>query len=127
MISWLINRTARRFAGMDFMELIPEPKVEHDLGPEEGAVTLLIPRFTGPVWGRLIQPRLAENKKYIRLPLESRGALIWLHMDGKTKVGDLVNLFGENFEEDQQDVAERLSGYLYSMWENKFIDFINLP
>lgn len=127
MISWLINRTARRFAGIDFMDLIPAARVKHEIGPEEGKVTLLIPRYTDAVLGRLVQPRLSEEKKYIRLPLEARGALMWVHMDGKTRVGDLVNVFGDEFEDDQQDVAERLSGYLYAMWENKFIEFKNLP
>ena len=122
-----MNRTARRFAGIDFMELLPAPRVGHEVGPEEGKITLLIPRYTGTLLGRFLQPRLSEEKKYIRLPLDLRGALIWQHMDGKTKVVDLVHLFGENFEEDRQDVAERLSGYLYAMWENKFIEFKNLP
>ncbi len=127
LISWLFNRTAKRFSGIDFMDLVPVAKVKHELGPDEGQVTLLIPRFTGPVWGKLIQPRLGEKKRFIRLPLESRGSLLWLNMDGKAKVGDLVSVFGENFENDQQDTAERLSGYLFNMWENKFIEFSNLP
>ncbi len=122
-----MNRTARRFAGIDFMDLIPAPRVEHELGPDEGKVTLLIPRYSGAIFGRLIQPRLAESKKFIRLPLESRGALLWQKMDGKNSVGDLAALFGEHFSEDQKDVPERLSGYLYAMWENKFIEFKNLP
>jgi hypothetical protein len=127
LISWLFNRTARRFAGIDFMDLIPAPRVEHETGHDEGQVTLLIPRYSDPILGRIVQPRLSEGKKYIRLPLESRGALLWLHMDGKARVGDLVILLGENFADDQQDVAERLSGYLYALWENKFISFTNLP
>jgi len=127
LLAWLFNRTARRFAGIDFMDLVPAALVEHETSPEDDKVTLLLPRFTGPVWGRLIQPRLASHKKFIRLPLDSRGAVLWLNMDGKAKVGDLVSVFGDNFEDDQQDVAERLSGYLFAMWENKFIEFKNLP
>jgi len=109
------------------MDLIPAARVEHFLGPDPDQVTLLIPRYTGPVWGRLLQPRLSEDKKYIKLPLDARGALLWMHMDGDTKVGDLVGVYGEKFENDRQDVAERLSGYLFSMWENEFIEFSNLP
>ena len=77
--------------------------------------------------GRWLQPRLKDKKKFIRLPLDKRGAVIWEKMDGKRKVGDLVAVFGANFDDDLQDSAERLSGYLYSMWENKFIEFKNLP
>ncbi len=127
MISWLFNRTARRFAGVDFMDLIPAQKVDHEQGSEDGQVILLIPRYSGPVWGRLLQPFMNEEKKHIKLPLDPRGALLWGHMDGKTKVADLVDVFGDNFEDDKQDVAERLSGYLFSMWENNFIVFSNLP
>ncbi len=127
MISWFFNRTARRFAGIDFMDLIPMPRVAHEIEPDDGRVFLLIPRYTDAVLGRLVQPRLSEEKKFIRLPLEDRGALMWPHMDGKTSVGDLVALLGASFEGDQQDIAERLSGYLYAMWENKFIKFSNLP
>ncbi len=127
LISWFFNRTARRFAGIDFMDLVPAARVDHVVGPEEGQVTLLVPRYNDAFLGRLVQPRLSAEKKHIRVPLETRGALLWLNMDGEAKVGDLVMLLGDNFADDQQDVAERLSGYLYAMWENKFIEFKNLP
>ena len=126
MIGWLMNRTARRFAGIDFMDLVPAAVVEHEIGDDD-QVVLLIPRYTGAILGRLLQPRLKAEKRFIRLPLEKRGALVWQKIDGERKVGDLVEVFGEKFADDQQEVAERLSGYLFSMWENKFIEFKNLP
>lgn len=108
------------------MELIPAGILEHELGPEENQITLLVPRFTDPVLSRLVQPRLKSDKKYIRVPLEKRGSLLWVKMNGEVTVGDLVTLLGEHFSDDQKEVPERLSGYLYAMWENKFIEFRNL-
>jgi len=127
LLAKLFNRTSRRFAGIDFMDLVPRHRIDHEKGPSEGLVTLLIPRFSDPIFGRLLQPRMSEAKKFIRLPLEARGSILWLNMDGKTSVGDMVRILNENFGEDQQEVPERLSGYLFSMWENKFIEFENLP
>jgi hypothetical protein len=38
----------------------------------------------------------------------------------------MVLSFEAEFPDDQEGVPERLSGYLYNMWENKFLGFSNL-
>jgi len=108
------------------MDLIPETLLESEICPEGKKVTLQVPRYTDPVFSRLIQPRLKGEKRFIRLPLDPRGSWIWQQSDGRTKIGDMVAGFAAEFPDDSQDLAERLSGYLYNMWENKFIGFNNL-
>lgn len=124
-LSRFFNGNARKFSGVDFMTLVPKARVNHEIDPEAEKVVLLVPRYTDPIFGRVIQPYLGENKRFIRLPLDSRGSWIWRHMDGKRSVSQMVAAFSEEFPADNKDVPERLSGYLYNMWENKFLVFDN--
>jgi hypothetical protein len=127
LLSWLMNRTAHRFAGIDFMELIPKSRVEYEIADDDAKVVLLLPRFTDPIFGRLVQPRLSQHKKFIRMALDQRGSWIWQNLGDNVRMGDLVAGFQEKFPNDQNDAPERLSGYLFNMWENKFVEFTNLP
>ena len=126
MFSRLFNGNARKFDGIDFMELIPGSLVEFELDPDGQKVILMVPRYTDPIFGRLVQPFLTEGKRFIRLPLDPRGSWIWRQMDGQSNVGRMVVSFEAEFPDDQEGVPERLSGYLYNMWENKFLGFSNL-
>ena len=126
MFSRIFNGNARKFAGVDFMALIPAAKVQHEMDSTAQKVTLLVPRYNDPLFGRFIQPYLSEKKKFIRLPLDQRGSWIWRQLDGQSTVAHMVRIFENEFPDDLKDVPERLSGYLYSMWENKFVEFSNL-
>ncbi len=126
MFSRLFNGNSRKFAGVDFMALIPAAKVQHATDSTSQKVTLLVPRYSDPLFGRFIQPYLGEKKKFIRLTLDQRGSWIWCQMDGQSTVAHMVCSFEKEFPNDLTDVPERLSGYLYSMWENKFVVLSNL-
>ncbi len=127
MFSRFINRTAHRFAGIDFMDLVPRPLVKHEAQPAGQKVILLLPRFSDRLLGTLIQPRLPESKKFIRMALDQRGSWLWLNFGQGIAMGQLVTGFQGEFPDDSDGAAERLSGYLFNMWENKLIEFVNLP
>ncbi len=122
----LFNNTAYKFEGIDFMELVPVPALKHEISETDGRIVLLVPRYTGPILGKILQPRLSSGKQFIRLPLDERGSWIWNQMNGTSTVGTMVEGFSGFFPEDSDQIPERLSGYLYSMWENNFVAFVNL-
>lgn len=126
MLSNLFNRQARRFAGIDFLDLIPVSRV--DFVQEEGGdqVILKIPRYRDFLFGRLIQPRLGPDKRFVRMKLDARGSYLWARMNGERCIGDLVAGFQEAFPQDAEQAGERISGYLYNMYDQKLLDFENL-
>jgi len=122
----IFGRKRSKWQGVDFMELIPAHSLDAETDPESGQTTLMMPRFTGVLWGRLIQPRLGPKKRFIRVPLDQRGQFLWHEMDGQRPIRDLIAAFADRFPSEVDDVPRRISSYLYSMAENKFIHFVNL-
>ena len=108
------------------MSLVPQRACEWADDDDHGKVVVLQPRYGSGILGRLIQPRLNESKKHIRIPLEERGTFLWREMDGKLTVWDLVAAFSREFEEEIDTVPERVATYLYQMADNKLISFVNL-
>ncbi len=126
MFGRFFNRKARLFAGVDFMDLVPESLVPWESDGQGGPVVLLLPRYRDPLFGRLIQPRLGPRKRHVRMTLDGRGSWLWPRMDGRTDLRTLVDGFCEAFPDDQEQAAERISGYLFNMYEHKVLKFNNL-
>ena len=113
--------------GVNYMDLVPAHRLAWQDDPDSDAVQVLVPRYTDPILGRLVQPRLASNKRYIRVPLEDRGSFLWRLLDGNRRVIDLVRAFEVAYPEDREQSPERVSMYLHAMYDNKFIEYLNIP
>lgn len=119
-----------RWAGVDFLTLIPEQAAtvaEVEPGATEESVVLLMPRFQGTLFESWLQPLVRRDKRTIRVPLEARGSFLWRHIDGRSTAADLVAAFVDAFPEDGSDAERRVCQYLYSLEQNRFIRFANLP
>ncbi len=108
------------------MTLVPEKACGWMPGDQAGQVVVLQPRYRSGILGRLIQPRLKESKKYLRIPLEERGSCLWGLMDGNMTVGELAEAFGRDFPDEKDQIRERVATYLYQMADNHLIKFTNL-
>ncbi len=114
-----------RWHNIDYLDLIPEHVVGHEPGAEPGKVRLLTPRYGGPVLGRLLQPRLRGDRRWVRVPLDARGSWLWRHIDGRTSVRDLVRGFAAAFPDETDDAAERVCQYVESLVQNRFLRHTN--
>ena len=108
------------------MALVPERACGWTAGEKPGSVVVLLPRYRSGILGRLLQPRIKESKKYLRVPLEERGSRLWGLMDGKLTVGEMATAFGQDFPEEKNQIPERVATYLYQMADNHLIKFRNL-
>lgn len=117
---------AKRWRGVDFAGLIPVQDAPSAEGSGDGQVVLLQPRYQGWLLSRLLQPRLPEDKKYLKVPLEARGSFLWRLMDGQRTVADLVAAFVAEFPDETDQAGERVAGYLYNLERNGFLKFSNL-
>ncbi len=122
----IFRKSSRKWRGVDFMTLVPEQACAWTSGSEPGRVIVLQPRYRSGILGRFLQSRLKESKKYLRIPLEERGACLWGLMDGKLTVGELAKAFGRDFPEENDQIPERVATYLYQMADNHLIKFRNL-
>ena len=122
---WPFNRR-RKWAGVDFMTLIPE-RLAEATETDDGDIIVLMPRFAGTIYSRWLQPLLRQDKKHIRVPLDARGSFLWRQLDGRQTVSETVTEFLAAFPDDADQAAERVCQYLYNLEDNRFIRFVNLP
>ncbi|PJA75573.1 hypothetical protein CO151_05085 [bacterium CG_4_9_14_3_um_filter_65_15] len=114
------------WAGVNMLDLIPEPLVSTRWDEENQRVILEVPRFREPVVGPLLQRAMPPHRKHFLVPLDSRGSLLWPRMNGARTIGDLAREVLVAFPEDQDQVMERVSKYMVDLYQNKFIRFLNL-
>jgi hypothetical protein len=122
-VRWLRRR---RYAGIDFLDLVPEHAVAHEVDSGGDRIVLLMPRFQGTVFYGWLQRFLRGSRRYIRVPLDERGSLLWRRIDGRTPVRSLVESFVTQFPDDAEDASERVCRYVYSLEQNRFVRFVNI-
>ncbi len=96
------------------MDLVPERLREHSTDRHD-QVVLLIPRFTDPVLGRLLQPRLPFP--HFKVHLDRLGSLVWLNCDGSKTVREIASVLAEQFGQDLDPGHGRLALFLLSLEE----------
>jgi len=108
----------------NLLEMTPFRILEHEMNHE--MVNVLLPRFNSKFWGPILQPLLAENKKYIKINLDEFGSATWLKMNGSVKVYEISSFLKEKFGEKIEPVDERLGKFLSMLYEQRFISFTEL-
>jgi hypothetical protein len=119
----MLRRTSRRRPRpeINYLDLIPSHAVESEPQGEPDRVVLRMPRFRDAIFGRLLQPRLRGDRRFIRVPLDRRGSWLWSEIDGQRTVGDLARRFRAAFPEDAGQVEERLCHYVAAMVGHGFM------
>ena len=96
----------------------PERAVEFER-EDDGRVTLLEPKFTGPLLGRWLQPKL--RRPFIRTHLDEVGSAVWLACDGETSVSALAERLAERFGAEFDADHRRLTTFLQAMARRRLL------
>lgn len=116
------RRDDRVAAEADYLDLVPRRLVEAVPEPDAGGkVILLVPRYRDAVWGRLLQPRLGPGKRFVRLPIEARGAALWTAIDGRRSVRELLPAVAAASPDDEADLPRRTCLFIQAMVDNGFL------
>ncbi len=108
------------------MTLVPAKVVPSRIDDASGVVTVMPPRFADGFLGRFLQPRLPAERSHIRVALEDRGSFLWQQIDGKRPVSAMVAEFEDGFPDDSSDSADRVCKWVYAMYNNGFLTFVNV-
>lgn len=106
---------------VNYLDLVPVRAVECEHGDDPTRIQLCLPRFRDPLFGRLLQPRLRGERRFIRVPLDARGSWLWPRIDGQCTVGELARLLRQAFPDDTQDLEERLCRYVAALAAHGFL------
>jgi hypothetical protein len=106
---------------INYLELTPSRKYEHEFREDDDFVNILVPKFTDRILGKYLQPKL--KYKYLKADLDKFGTVTWLKIDGKTKVKEIAGQLVEEFGEEIQPVNKRLTMFLTQLYKSGFISF----
>jgi len=88
---------------------------------DENLVTVIVPKFKNEFAKKYISPKLKSAE--FKLNLEKFGSEVWKNMDGKTRVGDIVKKVSDKFGDEIQPAVDRVSKYIFQLYEQKLISF----
>lgn len=91
---------------------------------EANFVTVLIPKFKNKFAVKFISPKLKSD--VFRIKLDKFGSFIWLKMNGNYKVHQIIKDAVEHFKDEIQPAEERVSKFLFQLYEQRLISFNEL-
>jgi len=102
--------------------LIPTAKVEADWSIAGDRMELLIPRYKGPLFDRLLHRLSPPEHRWFRYRLDVAASRFFGLIDGYRTVADLVDIYGERYPEDSAQLEPRLLGLLQVFEQQGFVD-----
>jgi hypothetical protein len=99
-------------------------KLHNDEVNDDGIVTVFVPKFKNELAKKYIVPKLKSSNFNIKL--DKLGSEVWKKMDGKNKVHEIINQLSEKYGDDFKKPEERITKYLFQLYEQKLISFTEL-
>lgn len=104
----------------NYLEVTPVRVLKEEVD-ESNLVTVLIPKVTNRFAKKYFEPML--KSPLIKLKLDEIGSASWLAIDGKKKVAEIAAELVQKFGDKIDPVEERLTKYLTTLYEQRFITF----
>lgn len=108
-------------ADLNFTELTPVKCYEWKQ-LDDGNVEVLVPKFTGGLFDRILAR--FTPPKYDHAAFDEIGTNVWLLIDGKRKIDDIVNEMNSKFGESIHPAYERITLFFSNLHRNGFINFL---
>lgn len=109
--------------GQPVHSVVPRARVASALGPCGDRLELLIPRYKGSFFDRLLRKVVPHKQQWERYPLDARGSRIWSLIDGDRDVTALVERYREIYPDDDKQVPARVMSFLHILEKHGFVDF----
>ncbi|MGB9852624.1 MAG: PqqD family protein [Candidatus Kapaibacteriota bacterium] len=113
----------RKEKSLNYLDMHPYRIYEYEFRNSE-LIDVLVPRFTSKFARKYVLPKLKHP--YIRANLDEFGSYLWVQIDGKTSVSDLIEKMVAKFGERVEPATERVLLFLTQLYKAGFIDFYEL-
>lgn len=88
---------------------------------EEELVTVIVPKFKNKIVVKLVSPKLKSD--HFKIKLDKFGSAVWLKINGKTKVDQIIKDLKQKFGDEIQEENERTTKFIFQLYEQGFISF----
>lgn len=110
-----------KLKGLNYLDLTPFTINEFEV--ENSIVTILIKKFKS----KIMQAFLPRNRtNYIKIHLDELGSVVWLNIDGKKNVGEIIETISLNMGDKLPQTEQRVTTFLTQLFQQKFIGFREL-
>jgi hypothetical protein len=108
------------FQNANSLDLTPV-KLHSEEVDEQNLVTVLTPKFQNRFAVKYILPKM-ENK-FFKIKLDKLGSFVWLNLNGKNKVREIIYKSLAEFGDEIHPADERINKFLLQLFNNKLISF----
>lgn len=91
---------------------------------EKDLVTVIVPKFRNEIAKKFIVPKLKSAD--FRINLDKLGSAVWVNMDGHNKVSNIINNVSKKFGNEIQQAEERVTKFIFQLYDQKLISFTEL-
>jgi len=99
-------------------------KLQREEIDRENLVTVLVPKFKSETAKKFIVPRLKSAD--FRIKFDKLGSSVWMNIDGKNNVQEIINILTAEFGSQFLQAEERVTKFFFQLYEQKFISFKEL-
>jgi hypothetical protein len=105
------------------LELTPL-KLYSDKLKSDGLVTVIVPKFKNEFAQKFIAPKMKSTD--FKVNFEKFGSAVWMNMDGRKKVHEIIKIVSEEFGDELIQAEERVIKFIFQLYEQKLISFNEL-
>ena len=105
------------------LDLTPIKLYSEEVDKDE-LVTVIIPKFKNKIVVKLISPKLKSD--HFKVKLDKFGSSVWLKINGKTKVDQIIKELKKKFGDEIKEEHERTTKFIFQLYEQGFISFKEL-
>ena len=99
-------------------------KLEHEEVIDSGLITIVITKFKNKLAVKYVMPNMKSG--VINLKLDKFGSGVWENINGKNSVQKIIDKLVQEFGEEIQPAEERVSKFIFQLYEQRLISFNEL-
>ena len=92
------------------LDLTPIKLYSEEVDKDE-LVTVIIPKFKNKIVVKLISPKLKSD--HFKVKLDKFGSAVWLKINGKTKVDQIIKELKKKFGDEIKEEHERTTKFIF--------------
>jgi hypothetical protein len=89
-----------------------------------GIATVEVPRFTNKLFAKFVLPKMADP--FIHTQLDEIGSRVWLSIDGKQNISEIINKLSAEMGQSIAPAFERITMFMTQLYRSGFISFNEL-